>query len=104
MIIRLENPISGGELNSLFNANLNEERLIKEIVTDSREATPNSLFIALDGVNANGDDYLSLAKSCGALTMSQRRNDADVKVENVESAILRIANASVKWLFNLEVK
>jgi len=44
----------------------NADSPISEFVIDSRQATPNSLFIALPGEHANGHDFISSAFANGA--------------------------------------
>ena len=92
MIIKLDLPLSSKELASLFNQELLIDRKIEYIVTSSKEARYNSLFIALSGKNTDGDAYLDEAKSNGALTLSAKRADADIYIDSVERALLKIAN------------
>ncbi|MBN1783485.1 MAG: UDP-N-acetylmuramoyl-L-alanyl-D-glutamate--2,6-diaminopimelate ligase [Alphaproteobacteria bacterium] len=42
---------------------------VKDIVFDSRQVTPGSLFIALKGATVNGEDYISQAISAGAIAV-----------------------------------
>ncbi len=90
MVIKLSIPIKVSELYSLFGKAPSHDRPIDKIVTNSKEADGNSLFIALDGAKMNGDDYLPEARSHGALTLSSRRNDSDIYTENTEDALLSI--------------
>ena len=45
--------------------NMGEDKVITSVVFDSRKATPNSLFIPLDGAR-DGHDFVSNAMANGA--------------------------------------
>lgn len=92
MIIPLNEAMTLSELSTLGCCVPSEDRVIKRIVTNSKEASPDSLFIALDGTSSCGDDYLDEARALGALTLSQKRMDADIKVNSTEEALLGIAS------------
>ena len=91
MIIPLNEAIAISELGAFGFSASSDDRVIRRIVTSSREASPDSLFIALDGVTSCGDDYLDEARARGALTLSQKRLDADIRVKSTEEAFLSIA-------------
>ena len=92
MIIKLDLPLSSEELASLFDQKPIIDRKIEYIVTSSKEARYNSLFIALSGKSTDGDVYIDEAKANGALTLSAKRADADIYIDSAERALLKIAN------------
>ncbi len=63
---------------------------ISAFVTSSKEALPSDLFIALDGENRSGAEFISEAKSRGAYTLSSD-SSADICVSDVKTAVLEIA-------------
>lgn len=85
--------ITIGEIAALFNLSdvkgKNDE--IRAFTTDSREVCPGDVFVALDGENGSGEDYVYEAKEKGAYIISSRDADADFKVDNTYFALLKIA-------------
>jgi len=52
-----------------FIGSVSEELLVTDVQTDSREVSPGSLFIALQGINGDGEKYISNAVENGAVAI-----------------------------------
>lgn len=68
-----------------------DARVIRRVVTDSREARAGDLFVALRGKGGDGNEHLGEASARGAYTLSDTRGDADIFVKEVYSALGNIA-------------
>ena len=64
---------------------------IQAIVTNSKEALPGDLFVALQGEKKCGDDFIGEAISRGAYVMSSKLNTADLFVQDTYIALLDLA-------------
>ena len=65
--------------------------LIGAIVTNSKETKPSDLFVALEGDRLSGEDFIDEAKGNKAFILSEKYEDADIRVHNTKSALLNIA-------------
>jgi UDP-N-acetylmuramoyl-tripeptide--D-alanyl-D-alanine ligase len=68
--------------------------VINEIVTDSREATPGSLFVALVGEHFDGNHFATSAVERGAscvLTRPGVRTEPRIEVDDTSDALLALA-------------
>ena len=92
MIISLEEHLKLSELSKIFDYQPLHDSEIRKIVTSSKEALQGSLFLALPGKNANGDQFLGEAKMRGAITVSATRDDSDILVDDISRALLKIAD------------
>ncbi len=61
------------------------------VSTDTRELYEGDLFIALDGNNASGENFVSEARALGATAISKSKAHADIYVPNTSTALLNIA-------------
>ena len=77
---------------------------IQRIVTDSREAIKNDLFVAFIGESINGNDFLESVKDCGAVSLSVFGYNADIVCENIELFLLRLANKYLTLLKNIKFR
>ena len=68
-----------------------ENATVSYVVTDSRTAESGDLFIALKGGSFDGNDYIREASVKGAFTLGAA-NDATVKADSGECALLRLAH------------
>ncbi len=72
------------ELSKIFKTEVSKN--IDDICIDSREAKPGDLFIALEGENADGHDFVKSAFENGAsLALVQRKNNYGKNLINVDS-------------------
>ena len=76
--------------------------IIRSIVTNSKEAMPNDLFIALLGYKENGEDYIAEAKERGAYIMSKQSDISDILVSDTYMALLDIISYYKPKLTNLK--
>lgn len=66
-------PITVAQLSKVLGGNLASQELVTGICTDSREAGPGSLFVAIPGERVDGHDYVATALAKGApLALVQR--------------------------------
>lgn len=65
--------------------------LISTVVTDSRKAVKNSLFIAITGVNTDGHLYISDAIQNGVVAVVYEKDNIDKKVNDV--AYIKVVDA-----------
>ena len=68
-----------------------KEPLISEVVVDSREATPGSLFVALLGERVDGSEFVGDAIQRGAIAALTNRMP-----QGIETAEINITNAGAK--------
>ena len=61
-------------INGVIANNININARIKNIITDSRAALPESLFFAIKGENLNGHDFISDAVAKGAVGYAAQNN------------------------------
>lgn len=74
---------------------------INAIVTNSKEAQKNDLFIALKGDVFCGEDFVKEAAQNGAFILSVRDKKAEITVPSAEAALLNIASYYKRKLKNL---
>ena len=93
MTVTLDSAISISEVIAATGgeASLAQNLKITQIVTDSREATNECLFVALDGKNASGNDFIISAKDKGAVTLGTSPL-ADIRVSDSGTALLSLAH------------
>lgn len=75
---------------------------LRAIVTDSREADKEDLFVALSGDTHNGEDFVRDAAQSGAFILSKEAKNAEIKVADTEGALLDIASYYKKKLRKLK--
>lgn len=63
---------------------------IKDLIIDSRKVSPNTLFIAIDGSNSDGHDYIKDAISNGAAAILVSK---DVEVEE-DVTVIKVENTN----------
>jgi UDP-N-acetylmuramoyl-tripeptide--D-alanyl-D-alanine ligase len=81
---------------------LNTEATIYSIVTNSKEAEKNDLFIAISGEKEDGETYTEEAKSHGAYILSKKDSNADLVANDTTVALLEIASYFKSKLKNLK--
>ena len=87
MRIKLGIPYMLSEIATAASGQLNQEdRLISHITTDTRQASRNDLFIAING----GEEYLNEALRIGAFVLSEKTSSTIV-VDNSSDALLDFA-------------
>ena len=94
MRIQLKAPLSIGEIAKAVDGihkNSLSDIIIRTITTDTREAEPGDLFIALMGRHVNGNDFLPEANRRGSYTLSGSEG-CDIRVTNGNAALLKLAN------------
>ena len=92
MTITLDLPLTISEIKSALriSTTLPDSFTVRKITTDSRKADSSSLFIALDGKNISGNDFIISAKDKGAVTLGTSLL-ADITVSDSEAALLSLA-------------
>ena len=94
MRIVLSFPLSYLEIADAIGAEKKRGRAftVGAITTDSREAKPLDLFVALDGELDSGEKYTDDARKKGAYILSSKVETADFKVDDTSLALLKIAS------------
>ncbi len=69
---------------------VSEQLLVSDIHTDSREVAPGGLFIALEGLNGNGEKYISNAVENGAVAILVEKEHLS-SVINVEVPVIGVS-------------
>ena len=92
MIITPEIPLTLDCISSaaISVKNYTENKKIFRIVTNSKEALPGDLFIAVDGERESGESYTKEARERGAYILASRDSEADIKVNDTKDAILSL--------------
>lgn len=82
-------------------------REITDLVTDSRQVTPGSIFIAIAGTQLHGNAYIDKALALGAAGVLSDQPVGDIKLSQWSSAFIwQISNLSQKlprlsqWFYN----
>ena len=104
MRISLDSPLDIREICDALHTQAPGSALGKAIMaisTDTREAIDGDLFIALDGDNASGEDYVSEAISKGCIAISARHREGVISVKNTSDALLALAKL---YKSNLNIK
>ena len=94
MRIELDKPLTLSYIKGIFCIPYNAEDgniVISAITTDSRLVKKGDLFIAIDGENISGEDFVESAGSKGAYIISRKWEKADIKVKDTRDALLLIA-------------
>ncbi len=74
---------------------------VDSITDDSREAVPGCLFVAVDGVAADGHDFVGPAFEKGAaVAIVQRRVSVDIPQIVVTDSRVAVALAAAEWMGN----
>jgi UDP-N-acetylmuramoyl-tripeptide--D-alanyl-D-alanine ligase len=104
MRILLDIPLSFSEItgNIKSSTRLASEDMIHAVTTDSREVFPGDLFIALQGENFCGEDFVLEARERGAYVISANKDLADILVADTAFALLEIAAFYKSKLSNLK--
>lgn len=81
-----------------FGAHSTEDAVIKDICTDTRAITPNSLFVALEGERFDGHDYVTEAFEKGAIAAVchkpvSAQSKPIIMVRNTERALITLGCA-----------
>ncbi len=94
MRITLSVPLTSSEIfqNVPSVISLNCDTVIYSIVTNSKEAEKNDLFIAINGEKEDGENYTEDAKSRGAYILSKKDKYADFVANDTTVALLEIAS------------
>ena len=72
--------------------NIDLNRSFKSIKTDTRKIEKNDIFIALDGVNYNGEDFIDEAFKMGAITcITNNKFDNCIQVKDTYKSLFDIA-------------
>jgi len=106
MIIQLSIPLKLSEICKYGNAILRTDYnpVVERIITDSREAKKDDIFICLNGEKENGTSYIDDARSRGALTISEFGAGADAECKNVEDFLLFLSGAYISLLKKLKYR
>lgn len=100
MRIKLGIPLSLGEIAVATGGRLltQKDKLINFISTDTRELMYGDLFIAVQGVKFDGENFVKEAKEKGAFALSSSPENADILHEKSSSALLSLAEYYSKTL------
>ncbi len=104
MRIKLPYMLKCKEITNFTNSlsSLHEDTVFQYISTDTRELYKNDLFIPLIGEKMNGEDYVALAKTLGAYTVSTTHSFADIITKNTEDFLLALSVLVKSKLTNLK--
>lgn len=102
IVLEIPLPLSDVLLHINSSSTLKSNPTLYAISTSSKEISPGDLFIALDGENFSGEDFITEAKEKGAYILSARNYNADIVVKNTSLALLEIAAYYKKLLKNLK--
>jgi UDP-N-acetylmuramoyl-tripeptide--D-alanyl-D-alanine ligase len=93
MRIALKIPLKLDEIvsNTSLTRNFSKNCEINAICTNSKEAMPGDLFIALTGENHNGEDYTNEARKRGSFILSSNDMTAEIIASDTSLALLEIA-------------
>lgn len=93
MRAELDIPLAVSEIRSLFgdDAKCDNDRYIRAITTDTREAEKEDLFIALRGDGESGESYVEYAIRLGCSVLSSVERDSVIHVTDTTEALLKIA-------------
>ncbi len=91
MRIKLDIPLDTQEIALATKGISDRKETVSYIVTDSREAKKNDLFIALKGERFNGEDFIDDAINKGALPLSSEKRNPGIIVSDTTQSLLDIA-------------
>lgn len=89
------------KLASWFGMDLNDERLVERVATDSRDANEAGLFVPIVGARVDGHDYIEAAVEKGAIVTfweEGRPQPDNLVVIPVKSTIEALQTAAVRYL------
>ena len=75
-----------------------EDRLMKTICCDSRKVTQGSIFVAINRILVNGNDYIDSAIEQGATTIVTDAEDGDKLPDNITKVVVRDARVALAQL------
>ena len=79
-------------------SNVCPDTVIEAVCYDSRKVTPGSLFVAVTGFAADGNRFISMALSKGAVAVvTAKKAEADIPYILVESDRLALAQLGANW-------
>ena len=79
-------------------SNVCPDTVIEAVCYDSRKVTPGSLFVAVTGFAADGNRFIPMALSKGAVAVvTAKKPEADIPYILVESARLALAQLGANW-------
>ena len=95
MRVSLSRPLSVDEAAGMLGGEpigLDSKEMISGVTTDSREAMPHDLFVALEGRSASGESYCRDAAAKGAIPLSAVKGEGRITiVDNPRLALRRLA-------------
>lgn len=77
----------------ILNIPNDDETLIQGITCDSREVKKNWLFVSLDGIDHNGNEYVDEVKRKGGIVLSQIPKDGCIYIADARDALVKLINA-----------
>ena len=94
MRIALQIPLTLGEIREMTGGAYDGDpaRRITHIVTDSREAEKDDLFLALRGENSDGADFVADLNGRGIVSLSERATPGAMLVPDAEKAVVQLAS------------
>ena len=101
MRIKTEIPLSLGFIKDslgLKSTACDHTTYVSAICTDTRKVIGEELFIGLRGEDLDGSVFIPDIKDRALCTVGALSSDADIKVENTGTSLLRLANAYKKLL------
>ena len=101
MRIKTEIPLSLGFIKDslgLKSTACEHTTYVSAICTDTRKVIGEELFIGLRGEDLDGSVFIPDIKDRALCTIGALSSDADIKVENTGTSLLRLANAYKKLL------
>ena len=91
MRVKLDMPLHLYEIADSVKGKCNtKDFVIHAICTDTREVTAKDLFVALDGENISGENFIPEAISKGAYTLA-RSDISSISVDDTSNALLNLA-------------
>lgn len=69
-----------------------DETMIQGITCDSREVKENWLFVGLEGIGHNGNDFIEEVKLKGGIVLSQKVVDGCYYISDTKTALVKLIN------------
>ena len=106
MRIKLGIPINLHKIANMVGVVVNNcsDRLITHIVTDSREASYQDLFLCLQGERFDGNDYAEDVIAKGAIPFSNRTHSMGIIVKDTKEGLLLLAKEYLNLLPSVKHK
>ena len=106
MRIKLDIPLTVQEIaTAVFGkAFTGENKTVEYITQDTRGILPNDLFIALEGENFDGEDFVDDALTCGAIAISAKHTTGCISVKSTKAALLKLCEYYLTRLTCLKKK